>query len=519
MHNHQHHHHHQQICSSTSTSTTATAVHYAAPHSNMTVQHTQHQHHSYYTSPSLNSPYPIVHHHHHSIPFSPLSSPILTNVPNLPQTPSPDQLLHKTRFDTTLASVHSAASRMRIARANVVSAQPRTIFLLDWDDTCCATTYLEWYGIMADLDTRLDECAPALHRALRVLEQRVLSMLKACVRLGQLLIVTNAGDGWVELSSSRFLPAVWAFLDKHYAKVKIISARARYIDLYRHMPWRWKALTFCDVLSEAVLQMRREDERAERERGGGVWKKTIGVPTSQFCSSNYSNSSDCMDDEEDIENNCDQVTAVQPNNNNNINNVNNNNINNSHHHHHQHNTTTSTCPSLPSSTPRDDRLHVVVLGDSPGDRYAAHDSADSLAKMGLPVVMKIVKFLERPTIDQLCKQLGVLLDHLTVMTRYHGCFEVSMSNEQQNQQQEQQQQEKRGNKNANEQQDMRDQEQHERSLEVQKQRMQQQAAATAAAAAAAAAAGVQQQQTQMDNVTVAAQAQQQLVSTSVAAAV
>lgn len=248
-------------------------------------------------------------------------------------TPSPNS---KTAFNKVISHIPLAADAMRRCRANSAASLPRSVFLLDWDDTCCPTTYLEWYGIMADLDTRLEQHAPQVDIALRMLEQRVLTLLKSAIQLGTLLIITNAGDGWVELSSSRFLPAVGDFLNTHYKDIKIISARARYIETYRQFPWRWKALTFSDVL-QTILSERK----------------------------------------------------YKPH-----------------------------------------ELHVVVLGDSPGDRYAAYDCSDTLSKMGMPVTLKIIKFLERPTMDQLCKELAVLLDHLNVMTRHGGSFEVSMSNEQ-----------------------------------------------------------------------------------------
>lgn len=188
---------------------------------------------------------------------------------------------------------------------------------------------------MADLDTCINEFAPEETRLLRVLENRVLSLLKTAVGLGTVLIVTNAGDGWVELSSNRFLPAVKAFLDDNYKCVKVISARARYVDVWREHPLQWKVLTFTEELRS--------------------------------------------------------IHGKEPK------------------------------PTQP--------MHVIVLGDSIGDQYAAHSAAESLHSAGMPVVLKVVKFLERPTIDQLCKELGVLLDQISAMHAYHVGFDVSMYRE------------------------------------------------------------------------------------------
>lgn len=264
----------------------------------------------------------------------PVQRPPLVHISQCPDVSPRSRTLQNPAFAAVLRDIPAAAEAMRRSRLRTPPL-PRTVFLLDWDDTCCATSYLERCGVMADLDIRLNECAPQLDLYLRVLEHRVLSLLKSAIKMGTVLIVTNAGDGWVELSSSRFLPAVRAFLDQNYKLIKIVSARARYIDAYRQYPLQWKALTFSDVLQTIMAEK----------------------------------------------------------------------------------------PCKPHE------LHVVVLGDSVGDQYAAHVAADSLASVGMPIVLKVVKFLERPTIDQLCKELAVLLDHLLVMTKHRGPFDVSMYKE------------------------------------------------------------------------------------------
>lgn len=241
---------------------------------------------------------------------------------------------HRVAFAAVLAELCTAVDAIHRARSTR-PAPPRCVFVLDWDDTCCPTSFLESSGVMADLDTCINEFAAEETRLLRVLENRVLSLLKTAVGLGTVLIVTNAGDGWVELSSNRFLPAVKAFLDDNYKSVKVISARARYVDVCREHPLQWKVLTFTEEL------------RSIHEK---------------------------------------EPKPMQP-------------------------------------------MHVVVLGDSIGDQYAAHSAAESLHLLGMPIILKVVKFLERPTIDQLCKELGVLLDHIGAMHAHHDGFDVSMYRE------------------------------------------------------------------------------------------
>lgn len=253
--------------------------------------------------------------------------------PVVPHPLSPQEK-HRIAFAAVLAELKVKVEGLQTAR-KYRPTPPPAVFILDWDDTCCATSFLERSGCMADLDSRIDEFAPAEAFLLRILEARVLSLLKKCVSLGTALIVTNAGDGWVELSSSRFLPAVYAFLVANYNKVKIISARDRYVEMFRNYPLQWKALTFVEELQLI---------------------------------------------------NTKQPSTKQP-------------------------------------------THVVVLGDSVGDQWAAHHAARKLYSLGTPIVLKVVKFLERPTIDQLCNELGVLLDHIDAMYEHPDAFDVSMYKE------------------------------------------------------------------------------------------
>lgn len=264
-----------------------------------------------------------------------VSRPALVRLAQCPGSPaiSPSSL-HKNAFAPALKDIPAAADAMRHIRSTKPTP-PRTVFILDWDDTCCATSFLERCGLMNDFDANVESWMPQIDRYLRVLEHRVLTLLKTSLQLGTVLIVTNAGEGWVEISAERFLPAVKAFLDANKKQIKVISARARYVETHRHIPLQWKVLTFSDELKEIL----------------------------------------------------------------------------------------ASAPFQPYD------LNVIVLGDSVGDQYAAHVTSNSLAAMGMPVIMKVVKFLERPTIDQLCKELAVLLDHLSVMTCHRGPFDVSMYKE------------------------------------------------------------------------------------------
>jgi hypothetical protein len=58
------------------------------------------------------------------------------------------------------------------------------------------------------------------------------------------LIITNAADGWVELSSERFLPKVGRVIKEG---VRIISARSKFEKLFPHNYQEWKIRAFLEA--------------------------------------------------------------------------------------------------------------------------------------------------------------------------------------------------------------------------------------------------------------------------------
>lgn len=64
---------------------------------------------------------------------------------------------------------------------------------------------------------------------LATLDQHASLMLKRSKQYGKTYIVTNAAEGWVEISAKRFLPRVFKELQHD---VVIISARTKYEKLY-----------------------------------------------------------------------------------------------------------------------------------------------------------------------------------------------------------------------------------------------------------------------------------------------
>ena len=71
---------------------------------------------------------------------------------------------------------------------------------------------------------------------LRALEASVCNLLELAFSYGEVHIVTNAEAGWVELSASKFIPAVLPLL----GRTKVISARSTYERMFPDAPYKWK---------------------------------------------------------------------------------------------------------------------------------------------------------------------------------------------------------------------------------------------------------------------------------------
>jgi hypothetical protein len=97
----------------------------------------------------------------------------------------------------------------------------QTIILFDWDDTLCPSNWIR-------------ENRPALsffkpcpsdekyQKPLRELQKQVEAVLKLALKMGKVIIVTNAMEPWVETSCRNFLPALMPYV----VDIPVIYARS-----------------------------------------------------------------------------------------------------------------------------------------------------------------------------------------------------------------------------------------------------------------------------------------------------
>lgn len=71
-----------------------------------------------------------------------------------------------------------------------------------------------------------------------------LKLIQTAKTLGKIFIITNAAEGWVEMSSVRFLPLVAKEIE---TDITIISARTRYEKQFPHQYSEWKMRAFMEA--------------------------------------------------------------------------------------------------------------------------------------------------------------------------------------------------------------------------------------------------------------------------------
>lgn len=119
------------------------------------------------------------------------------------------------------------------------SATPmRPLIIFDWDDTLMPTSALGHGGLLQD---HLQQGLLGSHReelsACAVAAKRAICAAKC---IGEVRIITNAVEGWVQHSTTRFLPTFQDALDG----LSVISAQSMYLPTGVVEPARWKQLCF-----------------------------------------------------------------------------------------------------------------------------------------------------------------------------------------------------------------------------------------------------------------------------------
>ena len=125
------------------------------------------------------------------------------------------------------------------------------LFLIDWDDTLNPSSWCMRNGILTVRPPRRDEVS-----AVACLSTKVIKTLTYCMDQGEVVIITNAESGWVEMSARFLMPEV----SKLLKQIPVISARSSFESFCRDSPITWKSMAFSRVISEWADRSRTESE-------------------------------------------------------------------------------------------------------------------------------------------------------------------------------------------------------------------------------------------------------------------
>ena len=113
-----------------------------------------------------------------------------------------------------------------------------TIFIFDWDDTLFFTTHIN----PSENNTFFYE-SQTEKKFMNRIEFYVSEILNKALSKGEVVIITNSGDGWVNACAEFYYPNLIPILKK----INIISARDLYEKKYPSDPQTWKIKAFNDL--------------------------------------------------------------------------------------------------------------------------------------------------------------------------------------------------------------------------------------------------------------------------------
>lgn len=113
------------------------------------------------------------------------------------------------------------------------------LIIFDWDDTLFPTTWA--------ISNKMNMNAPSQYiNNMKDLDTVLFSILSNSLKFGQVLIVTNAMPDWIDMSC-KMLPKTEQMILKY---ITVISARKMFQNDYPDNPYKWKELTFANLLNE-----------------------------------------------------------------------------------------------------------------------------------------------------------------------------------------------------------------------------------------------------------------------------
>ena len=129
-------------------------------------------------------------------------------------------------------------------------AKHETLLIFDYDDTLFPTSYLAHHGYRLDGPDASEEIQQVLDEYTFAVEKTLIEARQH----GQVVILTNAETGWIELTSQKFMPRLSDLLESF----PLVSARSTYEPLGITSPFQWKLKAFESVINDHYSGVRSQ---------------------------------------------------------------------------------------------------------------------------------------------------------------------------------------------------------------------------------------------------------------------
>jgi len=261
------------------------------------------------------------------------------------------------------------------------------MIIFDWDDTILPSSFVD--RAQADNINELPQQYHCLFREIEICTEKCLA---AAAKHGEVVIITNSDEGWVNYSAERYLPNLIPVL-KNY---RVISARTRYEKFYPNQPLCWKAAAFAHEVNEHFCLLEESRDLLDREcsHGDSIPEMDLVSTDDSSLEDNSISSTEADSPGADGSWSGKQGGAATP---------------------------TSSSPVVASSPPSYNR-EIISFGDSIEERTAVKIVSDQLD--ALP---KSVKFLRDPSPPQIIGQLTMLTHHMKFVCEHVECLDLEIS--------------------------------------------------------------------------------------------
>jgi len=241
----------------------------------------------------------------------------------------------------------------------------RKVVIVDYDDTILPSTFVDRWQIENSKDLPLH-----FQNMLEELSRATEKFLLEASKYGEVIIITNSDEGWVQFSAERYCPSLLPVI----AKYPVVSARTRYEKFYPYQPLCWKAAAFAHEVNEIydTLDVGDDATSCASMEGTDVSSTTSSLSESSMMDEDY-----CIERDQDQE-----------------------------------------------QEPR----QIISFGDSNEERMAV-----SIVSGQLDAVPKSIKFMSSPSLLQIIGQLHLLTNHMQFVCESTKSLDMHITKKQANQ--------------------------------------------------------------------------------------